>query len=113
MDGKEFVSSIRKFLMPESISGCMKQLEKPNKLSSADELGASTWYKRLSSEEQSIVRGIVTRAVHSTLFGILVVLDNCDTIEEGEGGGGFELYYSKEGTRVQLNGQTDDLHDML
>lgn len=76
-------------------------------------VAASQWFGSLKQEEQAIVRTIIARSVHATLFGALAVLDGDRVIESRNGKGQLTLSFEDASGVVRLNApQGEMLHDI-
>jgi hypothetical protein len=114
MNGEEFVEAIKLYVRDSSVENVIKQLKNPSGRSVSPERKAhSVWYNGLSNDDRNHVDHVVTRAVHSALFGIFAVLDGVRVIDTEEGT--FELVYvGSGGERVLLNDPNAmGLHDLL
>lgn len=114
MNREEFVKSIKENVRGSSISGTIKNLEKPPGRRPEPELvKLSEWYNGLNESDKGMVFRAIERAVDQSVFGFFAVLDGVRVIEDTSLKGMLELYYTNDSSKVLLNNEQDDyLHDI-
>jgi hypothetical protein len=114
MDREGFVKSIKESVRDSSVSGTVKNLEKPAGRQPDPALARlSAWYTALGASDKRMVRGVIERAVDQAVFGFLAVLDGVRVIEDRSIEGRLELRYTAGSSTVLLNNEDDEyLHDI-
>ena len=70
----------------------------------------SAWYRGLSADDKAQVRCLIEMSVHSTLFGVLCVLDGVRTVADTAE---FQLFALDGSGKTHLNAPEDEfLHDL-
>jgi hypothetical protein len=78
-----------------------------------EEAAIRSYYEAADASGKAFAELLVRYAVSSSIFHLLVVLDNCDAIEEGEMKGEFSLHYTRQGKTHRLGEPPELLHDAL
>ena len=113
MDGREFISVIRKVVRDAAISDTIHVLEDPpGRRPSRERAGRAQWYRSLEPYHKERISEIIADAVDRAIFGFLCVIDGVRVVENGPVKGDFELRYVKGGSTL-LNAPDDErLHDL-
>ena len=109
----QFLSAIRKEVEDSAARGVIENLENPPGRSPERALlEISEWFRALPKGDREMVMAVARDSAHSAVFGFLCVLDGVRPIEDGPSKGTFELWHAKDGERVLLNSEGNNLmHD--
>jgi hypothetical protein len=111
MDSQEFVDRIKLHVENVAVASTIANLKNPpGRRVDPEVRDLSGWYNGLSEADANRVNSVITKAVHSGLFGFFAVLDGSRTIDDERGR--FELTHITDGA-VLLNPQAVDLHDLF
>jgi hypothetical protein len=112
---EQFIEALRNVVLAHVTANTISALEKPpGRRPRRDLVDASAWYQRLSDDDRARLRDVVAMAAHSTMFGMLAVLDGMRVIEDTTEKGTFRLTFSKGGQEWELNPPEGvPLHDLL
>ena len=113
MNSHEFVLAIKRSVHDAAIEDMLKLLARPpGRRPHQENLDQSAWYNSLTASERTLVRGIITEAVHVAVFGFLCVLDGTRIVERDEVDQSFELRHSKDPTNLLNDPNGEMLHDI-
>ena len=114
MTPEQFVDALRSVVCASATDDVIGNLTRPPGRSPAKALREmSAWYLRLGEPDRAMLKRIVEDAVHSTMFGVLCVLDGVRAIEDSGGQRTLELDHVGPDGRTRLNDPGVDLHDLL
>lgn len=114
MTPKAFISSIKTVVHDPTVEGVIETLERPAGRRPQQRLAElSRWFNALSPADRARVAQVVQLAVHSSIFGVLSVLDGVSAIEDGPDKGRLQLSYQRGSERRVLTDSTQEfLHDI-
>lgn len=113
MNTDEFAGALAKYSLEETVRSVITVLREKQKKELPEETVIRQLYESMSDEAKSNAELLVRFSVASAFFNLLVVIDNCDAIEDGEEKGEFSLYYTKNGVSQRLGEPPNLLHDNL
>jgi hypothetical protein len=115
MTPEQFVDAVRDTVQTRAVDAGLSALERPpGRRPSPHLVEVSTWYRQLSAQDKSRVRGVATLVARQAVFGFLTVLDGARVIDNGPEKGEFRLLYRKgdrEWDLTPTNGVA--LHELL
>ena len=114
MTPQEFITALKTTVHDASIRDTLTELEQgpPGHGPAKRLVQLSQWYRSLAADDRRRLREVVILAVHSSLFGVLCVLDGVRVIDDG-GQTRLELQAVLDGKPTQLNPDTGEmLHDI-
>jgi len=114
MKAEEFIAAVKQVVHDSAVQSIRSTLESPPGHRPARRLTElSQWYHTLSPPDRERVSEVVQRAVYSSIFGFLSVLDGVRAIEDAPDKGSFELAFT-DGTERQLlnDPEQEFLHDI-
>lgn len=113
MDVSQFVEAIKSSVERPALDDCLKQYATPSgRRPSEDIVQLSEWFNSLSDTDRSMLQKALRDVVHSSIFGLLCVLDGVRAIEDPQDRGDLELWHVKNGVRTLINDPNKNtLHD--
>ncbi|MCA1032997.1 hypothetical protein LCL95_18575 [Bacillus timonensis] len=115
MNNKDFVKTIIEVVREESIADSIEDLiDPPGRKPSSEDIELSSWFNQLEDNDKEKLIKIVRRAVDTSIFGFLAVLDGVRAIESDPNKGKLELHYKKTENSILLNNpKVEYLHDIF
>jgi len=112
MNQQIFIEAIVSEVHKDSVDGVVSDLANgpPGRGPSKRSQELHEWYSKLEGEEKEYIQQVIEHAVHSSIFGLLAVLDGVRGIEDGVKEGSFELKYKNNDGEFVLSDESD-LHD--
>ena len=114
MKSEAFIKSIKTVVHDSGVRSVVENLEHPAGRKPPQRLvELSHWFRSLSVSDRARVEQVVQLAVHSSVFGLLAVLDGVRAIEDGHDKGSLELSYRRGDERDILTDSSQELlHDI-
>lgn len=114
MNKEEFVEGIQ-YDRDEVVKSVVRPLiVPPGRKPSKRDRRLSNFYRSLNDENQKNVQDIIQESVNAAIFSFLCILDHVGFIEDDEDKTHFELYAVKNGERVLINDDEQEmLHDLF
>ena len=110
MDKLEFAKLIKLVVADAAIEDTVDDLVDPPGRKPADDLCLrSEWFNSLSDHDRAMVQEAISEAVHSSIFGLMCVLDGVRSISDS--GECNNLVLTHEGTALN-SGEGELLHDL-
>jgi hypothetical protein len=115
MTPDEFVSIIQRFVRGSSVSETLQFVRKPpGRRPLKEVLALSQWFNALGKHDQDMVAGMMRLVAHSSVAGMLCILDGVKAIESTPEKGYLELRFVKDGRTEILNPPKGAmLHELL
>ena len=114
MKSEAFIKSIKTNVHDSSVSGVVETLTHPSGRKPPKRVAElSAWFCSLSASDRARVEQVIQFAVHSSIFGLLAVVDGVRAVEGGHADGSFELSYRRGDKHDILTGASQEmLHDI-
>lgn len=104
-----FVAALTESAMPNTFNSIFDALSHGD----AREKSMGTLFAGLDEVRKEQVLDLVAYSIASSLFGFLVILDNCRAIEDLGDKGEYQLVHARGGISARLGAPPDFLHDNL
>ncbi|MGL4426495.1 MAG: hypothetical protein ACRCUQ_01900, partial [Alphaproteobacteria bacterium] len=109
MNKEEFIEGIR-YDRDEVVKSVIRPLvAPPGRKHSKRDIRLSNFYLSLDGENQKNIEDIVAESVNAAIFSFLCILDHVGFIEDDEDKTHFELYAVKNGKRVLINDEEQEM----
>lgn len=109
MNSTMFVAAIKRAVQQTALNSTVSLLEKPSgRGPSPESVSLSTWFKSLSSEDQTVVKRVVAMAAGQATYNFLLVLDGLLSIADGDDKGRLDLFFVRNERRILLNDPSNE-----
>jgi hypothetical protein len=112
MNSEQFVEAVKLYVRDSAVQSQLNLLLDPPGRRPPESLKRqSEWFRGLSPEDQEMVKGVISHAVHAGIFHLFCVFDGVSVIDDEKGT--FELRHMGKEITVLSPTSGDFLHELL
>ncbi|MEG3754017.1 hypothetical protein [Psychromonas arctica] len=109
MDESKFIEAVISEVHDSSVDSVFESLGEPppGRARSKAEMELFAWFINLNESDKKMIKRVIQHSVHSSLFGMFVVLDGNRGLEDGIMEGEFHLTYKNTKGEYLLSKESD------